>query len=713
MSKIEKTINAIKLEVLERKNKRMTVKLRTFLMRLGYKRRTPQLVAKVDQLLSSADLIAYTTKRNKQWHELKMEEWVTFAGKETRKEKNDKFIRRIMVREGNNPSSLFAHQEDAIDALNKAVHERFAGIIAIPTGGGKTMTAVRWLLSFAVKRKKKVLWLAHRHELLEQAFFAFNQQAYREQLNGRKTFQCRVVSGHSDHGHALGVSPLDDVVIASKDSLNSGIDCFLSNWLNEDEEVVVVIDEAHHATARTYKNIIDAIKLYSRPILLGLTATPFRTVETEQGLLKKLFRDDIVYHIDLRTLIARGILAKPIFKELQTKLDQVAGLTTLELQSIKSLDILPDHIAKHLADNSRRNQLIVDEYAMNSARYGKTLIFAINRNHAMILNELFQGRGFRTDYIISKSGKTNEENRGQIGSFKRGELDVLINVNMLTEGTDLPDVKTVFLTRPTTSRILMTQMIGRALRGSEAGGTEQAYIVTFTDDWKETIAWVNPRKLYKDEAADAVKTTHQKNLTNKSLISMRRSEQALYGVGAAQQESLVESIPFIQTVPTGIYSFSDPAMNERSIDILVYDQLEESYKDFVAALPTLALLGEQEAIRQAENTQFKSSKGHLGYNRADLVKLLHYYQATADKPSLLLFEDREKLNLQEVAEEIYRQELGGEKKKAYIDQLWNEATNFYAVYFGFNKLYFRKRLETELLRIEEPGLYDEGWKRRK
>lgn len=290
MSKVEKTITEIKLEILDRKNKRMTVKLRTFLTRMGYKRRTPQLVAEVDRQLRRAGLIAYTAKRSKQWYELKMEEWVTFAGKEKRKERDDKFIRHIEVKEGNNPISLYAHQEDAIDALNKAVHERFAGIIAIPTGGGKTLTAVRWLLSFAVKRKKKVLWLAHRHELLEQAFYAFNQQAYREQLNGRNSFQCQVVSGHAEHGHALGVSQSDDVIIASKDSLTSGIDRFLLNWVNEDEEVVVVIDEAHHATARTYKHIIDAIKLYSRPILLGLTATPFRTVEAEQGLLKKLFR---------------------------------------------------------------------------------------------------------------------------------------------------------------------------------------------------------------------------------------------------------------------------------------------------------------------------------------------------------------------------------------------------------------------------------------
>jgi len=65
---------------------------------------------------------------------------------------------------------------------------------------------------------------------------------------------------------------------------------------------------------------------------------------------------------------------------------------------------------------------------------------------------------------------------------------VLVNVNILTEGTDLPSVQTVFLARPTTSTILMTQMIGRALRGEKAGGTATAYIVSFVDHWRDKIA---------------------------------------------------------------------------------------------------------------------------------------------------------------------------------------------------------------------------------
>ena len=92
--------------------------------------------------------------------------------------------------------------------------------------------------------------------------------------------------------------------------------------------------------------------------------------------------------------------------------------------------------------------------------------------------------------------RQNEENALKIKSFKEDKVDVLINVNILTEGTDIPNVQTVFMTRQTTSSILLNQMIGRGLRGVNAGGTEKAYIVSFIDQWKYKINWVSPCLLY-------------------------------------------------------------------------------------------------------------------------------------------------------------------------------------------------------------------------
>ena len=110
--------------------------------------------------------------------------------------------------------------------------------------------------------------------------------------------------------------------------------------------------------------------------------------------------------------------------------------------------------------------------------------------------DLFKKAKIKSDFIVSdvKDAITgvvisSKDSVDKIEKYRNGELQVLINVNILTEGIDLPQTKTVFLARPMVSKVLMTQMVGRALRGVKAGGTEKAYIVSFIDQWNEKIAW--------------------------------------------------------------------------------------------------------------------------------------------------------------------------------------------------------------------------------
>ena len=84
----------------------------------------------------------------------------------------------------------------------------------------------------------------------------------------------------------------------------------------------------------------------------------------------------------------------------------------------------------------------------------------------------------------ARNRRTADDNARTLEDSRNGDLDVLLNIRMLTEGTDVPEAQTVFLTRQTTSRILLTQMVGRALRGPRFGGTPDAYILSFIDDWK-------------------------------------------------------------------------------------------------------------------------------------------------------------------------------------------------------------------------------------
>jgi superfamily II DNA or RNA helicase len=402
----------------------------------------------------------------------------------------------IQVSQGNPPKFLYQHQNTAIQKLDITNQQPFEGLLVLPTGGGKTLTAVHWLLKNFINKHKKVLWIAHRHELLNQAFETIKDNACSGLLSDRTEFRYRIISGSREHDRPVNIKATDDIIIASKDSLNSGMNYLLEQWSNNLSDVLLIVDEAHHATAKTYRKVINVLKERGNVNtfrMLGLTATPFRTADSEKGLLKLVFPNDIIFKKDLRNLITKGILSEPIFEELPTNLKIYRELNHREIKTIQDIDALPKDIAQEIAESSLRNNRIVEHYIQNKEKYKQLLVFAIDIVHAVVLNKLFNGKGIKSEYVLSDfkdivTGATissAKENSNKIQRFRDNEINVLVNVNILTEGTDLPNVQTVFLTRPTTSTIFMTQMIGRGLRGKEAGGTEKAYIVSFIDEWKK------------------------------------------------------------------------------------------------------------------------------------------------------------------------------------------------------------------------------------
>ena len=477
---------------------------------------------------------------------------------------------QIQVNAGENPRELYAHQNEAIKALDQKNKSPFEGLLVLPTGGGKTLTAVHWLLRNFIDKRNKVLWIAHRHELLDQAFETLKFSAYPSLLNDVEKFRYRVISGHPKHDRPVNIQSTDDIIIASKDSLNAGLNYLLDNWVGHSDAILLVVDEAHHATAKTYRKLINEIKQNFKDRgkangfrMLGLTATPFRSDKGEQGLLKKVFPDDIIFSEHLRTLITRGILAEPVFENLETELDFYRELTDKDIKAIKDFDKLPKKIAERIAMSNVRNKRIVDHYVENRDRFKPLLVFAVDVQHAIELNGLFQKRGINSDFVAAKisdaiTGATIsvKENSEKIKRFRRGELEVLINVEMLTEGTDLPNVQTVFLTRPTTSAILMTQMIGRALRGQTAGGTEKAYVVSFIDNWEDKINWVNPEKLTDIEGTEFIDKDIETMKKIARLISIEKIEEFARMMDDSIDTTVLEKLDFLKRVPVGIYRFS-------------------------------------------------------------------------------------------------------------------------------------------------------------
>ncbi|MCY7333069.1 MAG: DEAD/DEAH box helicase family protein [Pseudanabaena sp. CAN_BIN31] len=637
----------------------------------------------------------------------------------------------IQVSRGENPRDLYEHQNQAIQALDRKNLAPFKGLLVLPTGGGKTLTAVHWMLKNFIDKGQKVLWIAHRHELLNQALDTVKNSAYHSTVQNVKKFRYRIISGHSKHDIPVNIKSTDDIIIASKDSLNSGLIYLLENWVNHAESILLVIDEAHHASAKTYRKLIESIeknftdrKKSKNFKMLGLTATPFRTEEGEAGLLKKVFPDDIIFAEHLRTLINRGILAEPIFESLETQLNFYHELTDRDIKSIEGFDKIPKDVAEKIAMSNVRNKQIVDHYINNRDRYKPLLVFAIDVIHAITLNEVFRSRGVKSDFVVSSiqnagTGATvsPQENSRKIQQFRNGELEVLINVEMLTEGTDLPNVQTVFLTRPTTSTILMTQMIGRALRGTRAGGTDKAYVVTFIDDWENKINWVNPEKLHIEEDAEFIDRDKETAKKIARLISIDKIEEFARIMDSSIDTTELEKLDFLKRIPIGIYRFSilEPYESGESVprnyDVLLYDDTEEAYDNFINDLETIFKLidaDDREELSEGEleyllnivkDVYFPNNQFLIGYRDGDLTNILRFYAQKQIRPEFLAFSEKRKCNLAIVARHIYDNSLGGRAKTDYVDSLWDNERSFWRVLFG-SKLYFKKQLHIETCKLE-------------
>lgn len=617
---------------------------------------------------------------------------------------------------GKNPRQLYEHQEEAIrklDAMDK--RGAFRTLLVLPTGGGKTLTAAYWLLRNAVDQNKKILWLAHRHLLLEQAAEAFARNAYTDTMVNRTVFNYRIISGM--HDKPVHIQKTDRILIASKDSMIRSLDK-LKNWLNG-EEIYLVIDEAHHAMAKSYKKIIQYVADHTKSMkLLGLTATPFRTSEDEQGALKQVFTDDIVYKTDLDTLIKKGILATPTFIDCNTNIQFTEHLGVQALKSIENLDTLPENIANDIADNKERNRIIVEKYLHNYEKYGQTIVFALNKVHAIALNKLFNEKGkaygIRSEFIISEvqdmiTGITisNADNERKIEAYRNGEIQVLINVNILTEGTDLPKTHTVFLTRPTVSTTLMTQMVGRALRGLKAGGTKEAYIVTFIDDWNDKIAWVNPETLTEAEYHEK-ETLAETQKQQIRLIAISKIEEFARMADAAVDTSALDSTPAIELIPLGMYMLSTLECNHQ---ILVYNSTQNAYQSLIRDLPNLmehyGIEGEtipEETLDDMTEHCFQSYFDENmipSCNRNDIEHLLKFYAQKAVAPLFVTIDEmeRKKLDVSEIAKKIYDEDMRRSEKNAYIQSLWAEEGSLLPVYYT-NPYFFKKLIDLELDKLD-------------
>ena len=294
----------------------------------------------------------------------------------------------------------------------------------------------------------------------------------------------------------------------------------------------------------------------------------------------------------------------------------------------------------------------------------------------------------------------SKENERKLERYRNGDLKVLINVNILTEGVDLPQTKTVFLARPTVSTILMTQMIGRALRGTAAGGTEEAYIVSFIDNWNEHIAWVNPESLFVDKENDFSENEAERQKYQLQMIAISKIEEFASLLDKGVDTTALESIDFMKRIPVGMYAFTFMLQGdmEQSHQIMIYDSTRTAYENMMQDLPEL--FNEYKIFEEfpdyndlrtmAEQIKDTYFVGEMipPYSHKDIINILRYYAQYEIAPKFYTFEDvdRSKLDVSSIAKEVYEKDLRRSEEAEYLERLWNATDdNMLKLFFGQKK----------------------------
>ena len=598
----------------------------------------------------------------------------------------------IIVKPGEapvDPRTPHSYQEETWDKLSLALAQShpskpFQGLIVMPTGSGKTYTAVHWLLYKVIVKGYRVLWLAHRHELLNQAATEFINLARLAVPCGRE-LRLRIVSGM--HCKSSQIGSEDDIVVASVSSLARNPD--KARELIDDPNLFLVIDEAHHAPAKSYRRIVQQFRQKGAFRILGITATPTRTIKQEQPVLANLFGGHFINQVEIRELIEQKILARPRIITVKTHADAEKDITLEDREHLLRFHDLSDEWLDRIAHVVERNSIIVQHYRDRIDSYGPTLIFAINVTHAVLLTEELRKKGIKAEYVASYRPDGSEgEVVDIIGKFRRGDFQVLVNVQMLTEGIDLPAVQTVFLTRPTSSEILFRQMIGRGLRGPKMKGTETAYLVSFEDHWQEFNDWESPFDLVPDikEVAEGFEVLDGKEHEELPpvLVEMVVSWDIVRFVAKriGELKKTIPSLDFFEAIPNGWYVLEDQDCEgeERQTIIPLYDHDLQCWEALVQSLVNISahsggqLAYDQQVFSTWQEKYFEEFFGDCDHPRPSKyhVGLMVDYLMRGAAPRHHSYQDRIRCDPYTVANEIRSSDLRDREQTNLIEERYSD-----------------------------------------
>ena len=334
---------------------------------------------------------------------------------------------------------LKTHQKEALEALEK-MRESGESIALLyhATGSGKTVTAVMDAKRFG----GRVLFLAHTQELVNQASHTFRE----------------LWPGVTVGKYVEGIKQPDAyVVCGSVQSVALHLEAF-----RDDAFDYMIVDEAHHAAADTYQKVLSFFK---PAFTLGLTATPERN---DDRSILEIFKNT-AHKLDIQTAVEIGELVPVRCIRIHTNID----LTKVRFNSVQyNIRDLESKIYV-----PERNRLIVDTW-LQYARNKRTVVFCASVRHAEQIAFLFCEQGVSAA-AVSGQMKQSERNEFQ-DRFVSREIQILCACDLLNEGWDCPEIEVLFMARPTMSKVLYTQQLGRGMRLYE--GKESLMVFDFVDN---------------------------------------------------------------------------------------------------------------------------------------------------------------------------------------------------------------------------------------
>ncbi|KAG2176795.1 hypothetical protein INT44_007459 [Umbelopsis vinacea] len=356
---------------------------------------------------------------------------------------------------------LRSYQEECVKtSLEQLKLGKNRQVVSLPVGSGKTVVMANLVSKIPARSPKatKTLVLAHREELLEQA---------QRQISSINPTLKVVI----DRGRLKPDIDSADVVVASVPTLGRVGSERLDRY-DPEAFKAILIDEAHHAAARTYQLILQhfhANDQDSDMFVWGCSAT----VRRHDGIGLQGVFDHIVYHRDFLTMVEEGWLCNMKVTTVQTKVD-------LSSVGTRYNDFKESELSKAI-NTLDRNDIIIkswEKYAASDDRKS-TLVFAVDMEHTLSLCNAFRARNVEARFITSKSSPV--ERQEALQAFRNGECPVLVNCGILTEGTDIPRIDCILMARPTKSSTLFQQMFGRGMRLHSS--KKDCLVIDFVDNF--------------------------------------------------------------------------------------------------------------------------------------------------------------------------------------------------------------------------------------